>query len=70
MIEKAEESGRIKPGDTLIEPSTGNTGFALSTVGKLKGYNVVIYETMPGKARAQKKDNEKANPTILPARRY
>lgn len=54
MIEKAEKSGRIKPGDTLIESSTGNTGFALSTVGKLKGYNVTIYETMPGKAGAEK----------------
>jgi cysteine synthase A len=54
MIEKAEESKRIKPGDTIIESSTGNTGFALSTVGKLKGYNVTIYETMPGKAGAEK----------------
>ena len=54
MIEKAEQSGRIKPGDTIIESSTGNTGFALSTIGKLKGYNVTIYETMPGKAGAEK----------------
>ncbi len=54
MIEKAEESGRIKPGDTIIEASTGNTGFALATIGKLKGYNVTIYETMPGKAGAEK----------------
>jgi len=54
MIEKAEESGRIKPGDTIIESSTGNTGFALATIGKLKGYNVTIYETMPGKAGAEK----------------
>ena len=54
MIEKAEKAGRIKPGDTIIESSTGNTGFALSTVGRLKGYNVTIYETMPGKAGAEK----------------
>jgi cysteine synthase len=54
MIENAEKSGRIKPGDTIIESSTGNTGFALSTIGRLKGYNVTIYETMPGKAGAEK----------------
>ena len=54
MIEKAEQSGRIKPGDTIIESSTGNTGFALSTIGRLKGYNVTIYETMPGKAGGEK----------------
>jgi len=54
MIEKAEQSGRIKPGDTIIESSTGNTGFALSTIGRLKGYKVTIYETMPGKAGAEK----------------
>jgi len=54
MIEEAEQSGRIKPGDTIIESSTGNTGFALSTIGKLKGYNVTIYETMPGKAGGEK----------------
>lgn len=55
MIEGAEKAGRIKPGDTLIESSTGNTGFALSSVGTLKGYKVCIYETMPGKAGAEKK---------------
>ena len=54
MIENAEKSGKIKPGDTIIESSTGNTGFALTTVGRLKGYKVTIYETMPGKAGAEK----------------
>ena len=54
MIEAAEKSGRIRPGDTIIDASTGNTGFALSTVGRLKGYNVTIYETMPGKAGGEK----------------
>ncbi len=54
MIEQAEKEGRIKPGDTIIESSTGNTGFGLSSVGTLKGYKVVIYETMPGKAGAEK----------------
>jgi len=55
MIEGAEKDGRIKPGFTIIESSTGNTGFALSTIGRLKGYNVTIYETMPGKAGSEKK---------------
>ena len=55
MIDGAEKEGKIKPGYTLIESSTGNTGFALSTIGRLKGYNVTIYETMPGKAGSEKK---------------
>lgn len=54
MIENAAKSGRLKPGDTIIESSTGNTGFALTTIGRLKGYKVTIYETMPGKAGAEK----------------
>lgn len=55
MIAGAERAGTIKPGYTIIESSTGNTGFALSTVGRLKGYKVTIYETMPGKAGSEKK---------------
>jgi cysteine synthase len=54
MIENAEQQGKIKPGCTIIESSTGNTGFALSSIGTLKGYKVCIYETMPGKAGAEK----------------
>ncbi len=55
MIEQAEREGELKPGHTiLVEASTGNTGFALAMVGNLKGYKVVIYETMPGKAGGEK----------------
>jgi cysteine synthase len=54
MIDQAEKAGRLKPGDTIVESSTGNTGTALSFVGTMKGYRVVIYETMPGKAGAEK----------------
>ena len=54
MIQGAAARGELKPGATIIESSTGNTGFALSAVGRLLGYNVTIYETMPGKAGAEK----------------
>lgn len=43
MIRKAEAEGKLKPGYTIIEASTGNTGIALSFVGKRLGYNVTIY---------------------------
>jgi cysteine synthase A len=54
MIDQAEKEGKLKPGYTIVESSTGNTGLGLSAIGTLKGYNVVIYETMPGKAGAEK----------------
>ena len=55
MIEQAEERGWLKPGYTILESSTGNTGIALSFVGCLKGYRVVIYETTPGKIGEEKR---------------
>jgi cysteine synthase A len=54
MINRAEKEGKLKDGYTILESSTGNTGIALSSVGTLKGYKVVIYETMPGKASQEK----------------
>jgi len=43
MIENAEKRGDLKPGDTIVEASTGNTGIALSFVAAVKGYPMTVY---------------------------
>src|SRR5690606_1417409 len=53
MILRAEQRGEIRPGDTLIEATSGNTGIALAMVAAIKGYRMILI--MPDNATVERK---------------
>lgn len=72
IIEDAEERGLLKPGGTIVENSSGNTGSALAMIAAIKGYRCII--TMPDKMSDEKKNIMRAygaevivTPTDVPA---
>ena len=52
MIQEAERTGKLKPGGTIIEASSGNQGIALAMIGAIKGYKVIV--TVPDRTSAEK----------------
>jgi cysteine synthase B len=58
MIRQAEARGRIKPGDTLIEPTSGNTGIALAMAAAIRGYRLVLI--MPEHLSAERRQTMRA----------
>jgi len=72
MINKAEKDGKLKPGGTIVENTSGNTGFGLAMVAAVKGYKCIF--TMPDKMSSEKVNRLKAmgaqvvvTPTNVPA---
>ena len=73
IIEDAERKGLLKPGGTIVENSSGNTGAALAMIAAVKGYRCII--TMPNKMSDEKKNLMRAfgaevvvTPTDVPPR--
>jgi cysteine synthase B len=58
MVRHAEARGRIKPGDTLIEPTSGNTGIALAMAAAIRGYKIILI--MPEHLSAERRQTMRA----------
>jgi len=58
MIRRAEERGSIKPGDTLIEATSGNTGIALAMAAAMRGYNLIL--VMPDNQSIERRQTMRA----------
>ncbi len=70
MVEAAERDGLLRPGDTLVEPTSGNTGIALALVAAVKGYHLII--TMPDDSPPERKvllEHHGAQVVLTPARK-
>jgi len=70
MIEAAERDGRLQPGDTIVEPTSGNTGIGLALVAAVKGYRLIL--TMPDDASLERRallEHYGAEVVLTPARK-